>query len=103
MHGYVRFKLPTFNALDEAIVHGSLDYAWRVELKMSLESLLNLLLDTHKSQFFNMCKTYPLTKMSLIFSPVKKASSANRTSSVFQMMILSSNFLGFRGFMSTGA
>ena len=29
-----RFKLPVFNALAEAIVHGCLDYALRVELKM---------------------------------------------------------------------
>ena len=39
--------------------------------------------------------------MSLIFSPVKKASSSSTTSSVFQMMTLSSQEDGFRGLMST--
>ena len=33
-HGYLCFELPAFNALDEAIVQGRLDYALRVELKM---------------------------------------------------------------------
>ena len=33
MHGDVRFKLPAFKALDEAIVHGRLEYALRVGLK----------------------------------------------------------------------
>ena len=39
--------------------------------------------------------------MSLIFSPVKNASSSSTTSSVFQMMTLSSQEDGFRGLMST--
>ena len=30
MHGHVRFELPTFNALDEAIVHSRLDNVMRV-------------------------------------------------------------------------
>ena len=39
--------------------------------------------------------------MSLIFSPVKNASSSSTTSSVFQMITLNSQELGFRGLMST--
>ena len=33
-HGFLRFELPTLNALDEAIVQGRQDNALRVELKM---------------------------------------------------------------------
>ena len=32
-HGYLRFKLPAFNALDKVIIHGRLDYVVsRVEI-----------------------------------------------------------------------
>ena len=31
--GYVRFKLPTFNVLDEPIIHGRLHYALRFRVE----------------------------------------------------------------------
>lgn len=44
---------------------------------------------------------YPLTQMSDIFSPVKKASSSSTTSSVFHITTRSSYAFGFLGDMST--